>query len=450
VADRSDWWFNAVRLVRHKDFWKAHQRPPCTKVNENAMLFLNKIFNVNPTTRISLNEIMNDEYLNNMNEIKNDEHMSQLFFNQLSSSSKQTRENNLNEAKQIVQNQALTSEVVFAQNVERCTIITPSSETTELITNEPNSTSMSSSSSLSSNTPKPPSMLLKDLTSSFEHVYHCGVRNNENILKKSFQLFTSTSPELLYQWIAETFQQNKQTSSSSSSSRTRFNENKFHISMEVDTKQQHEEIIMSLNNEMNETGVGEVVSHHHPHPSFSSGLNVEIQIWSIEDEVGISMIECYLKKQSPLEDEEDDQSQVESMLSLSKLHELSNFLSEFWYNDILLVLKTRGCIEAQTYYDEYNNNNLNKIEDGEEEKGGGDDDNESEDEKFLQSILLERQRHKSMLPCLFQLQPPPNIIFSEDGGDDKEERQGGGSNEVVVNVQEETSVLTNDGHDDIF
>jgi 5'-AMP-activated protein kinase, catalytic alpha subunit len=25
VADRSDWWFNAVRLSRHKDFWKAHQ-----------------------------------------------------------------------------------------------------------------------------------------------------------------------------------------------------------------------------------------------------------------------------------------------------------------------------------------------------------------------------------------------------------------------------------------
>jgi len=62
IANRQDWWFNAVSLGRHDRFWAAHLRT-CPTFPPAARELLNKIFVADPTSRASISEIFEDEWM---------------------------------------------------------------------------------------------------------------------------------------------------------------------------------------------------------------------------------------------------------------------------------------------------------------------------------------------------------------------------------------------------
>jgi len=63
IKGRLDWWYNACRLNRHGDFWAAHQRPPCPRVNAAPQDFITRIFQVDPSRRATFRELVHDPWI---------------------------------------------------------------------------------------------------------------------------------------------------------------------------------------------------------------------------------------------------------------------------------------------------------------------------------------------------------------------------------------------------
>jgi serine/threonine protein kinase len=64
VANRTDWWFNAISLRRHDRFWAAHLRSAAhVGSNTLAQNFLNHIFLKEPEERFTLEAVMADPWM---------------------------------------------------------------------------------------------------------------------------------------------------------------------------------------------------------------------------------------------------------------------------------------------------------------------------------------------------------------------------------------------------
>lgn len=397
VADRSDWWFNAVRLSRHCDFWKAHQRPPCAKIYESAMQFLNKIFVVDPANRISLTEIMSDPWLN-AGDIAHDAKQAQMFFNQVSNKSKQDRETNLNEAKQVAHERAVATEVVFNQCIAR-----GASD----ISNESDA---SSSNTTNGEKSQPPSMEVNDAISMLRtEVVGGGLVQRDSL--GSYRLFTSTQPNELLKWISEDVLDNNSNESLQNPKRT----------VSIDTSKFKVKV------------------------QFSTNSCISLQIWSLVGEPGICMIEASV----PISTSSDQSVESSTSTSLSFLQQTQHLLTSFWFDELLLCFKVRGCVEASR-----------ALEQATAQGGGGTPTPTSIDctSHSSQSVLVIKPN------LLFPPLPPPrddDPLFNEtlrlqlenlsttdntSTGDEVVLSKKNGETDVC----QETTVLEDSGHDDIF
>jgi len=374
------------------------------------MMFLNKIFVVNPLDRISLNEILNDPWLtNNHNEleIENDRQLAQQFFNQITNKSKQEREINLNEAKKHAHEKIIGTEVVFAQSVARSTSCTLESEG-NISTQNSGEENQNKVIECANTKLIPPYMNVKhalnpvirhQMGSPLDH-YDLERRNRSNQMNglESFRLFTSTPPLSLLQWIEQEFDTSHNGSEPLHANILKINIDfdKFHVNIEITSPSSSSSSSspFSTNEEM-------------------ISVSFELQIWSLENEEGV-----YLLEGSYLSNDDDSGDEIKSSLTLFEKVQQQVLLSSFWYDDLLdTCLKSRGCLEASQTLSDYKQPQVSSP---------------------IQSMVPAPHCHQESL-FFYPPKPPPrddDPMFNETLQDNQDVK--------------ETTVLLDTGHDDIF
>jgi serine/threonine protein kinase len=122
MANRRDWWFNAISLGRHDRFWAAHLRT-CPHFPEAAQTLLNRVFVAEPTSRASIEDILQDPWMT-ADKMSNEELYEELNRRKQRVDTEKAREREAAKAKKAQQARAGAGRTfdTFARNTARSTV----------------------------------------------------------------------------------------------------------------------------------------------------------------------------------------------------------------------------------------------------------------------------------------------------------------------------------------